>query len=222
MSIFSSNLAYRNKTKKQMFMSTNNQNILIKKIYQRHVEDGGQLTLDVFNLKIPHLMKSWHKLDSLDSYESLIWQDPDVELLKINEDFERMVWPEFSTGRDYKTIPFNYLAHASAEDMRNLDIPRTCTDINTNNQMYRFDNTIPLYQRQPARWYARDNYNGDSGLKYASYEQPDQGNRFGDMSLVAETLDKPYKKVDTLDTPYYGQELDDYSYRLTDTLWETK
>lgn len=197
--------------KKSQFLSEHNKICLIRTMYARHKNDGGTFTIATFQEQIPVLMRQWQIVPQLDTYESII-HDPESELEAINNDFVRTYWPMFSVGDNYKTVR----KLETPADYHNLD---TCSapDIVVTNSVYRYDNTIPLYQRLPDRHYDRD-LDG-SGLHGRALEQ--NVSSCGDMARLYEYTERPYKKVDDGDVEYYGQEVDDSSSELTAAIWRT-
>ena len=196
--------------KKAYFLSYKNQQYLIKRFYIKHLNDGGTLTLDTFEEQIPSLMRNWNVLNQIDTYESLLYKDPLVEMEAINNDFMRIYWPSFSVGDDYKTI-------TKLETPNDYHILSTTTnkDVTVQNDTYRFNNTFPLYQKIPDRHYDRDD-NG-SGLRGRTLEQNVYS--IGDMDELLANTNLPYRKIDDNDKPYFGKQTDDSSTSLTTTIW---
>lgn len=192
-----------NQSKKARFLDDVNIAYLTKRMYNRHVADGGRISYDVFRKQVPEFMNNWRELDKLDSYESLIHWDPEVELEKINEDFVEMYWDMYHIGADRQRVHDN--TNWGVDQWRNMDTtaarPQT-----VDASAYRYNNTFPKYQVPPPRHYDRGN---DGLLGYKSREGHSHG-RFGDMNLILEEVEKPVSEMDEMDIPYYGQQLDFY------------
>lgn len=197
--------------KSQVFLSDSNSQILIKKMYQKHKKDGGTFPVSTFTEQVPALQAAWKQTALLDSYESLLF-DPVSEMEAINSDFVSQYWPMFSVGDDFKSIK-HLRTPADYHCMDTSSVP----DVVTTDEIYRFNNAIPLYQRLPDRHYDRSGEG--SGLRGRSIEQT--VNATGDMQRLLDRVNQPYHKVDTNDVRYYGQTTDESNDSLTSTVWKT-
>ena len=195
----------RRSDKKSIFLGIGNTDRVIKRFFLAHNNDGGSMPIETFREQIPHLMRSWRGTAILNSYES-IGVDPVSEIEKANDDLFATYWNMFAVGDDYRRVP-KFLTPA---DYTTYDTtPRA--DVSVDKSVYRYNNTIPIYQQIPTRHYDRDA--DGSGLRGRSLQQ--ETVERGSMADVWDTVNQPYKRVDTLDEQYYGQAPDDTTTRLT-------
>jgi hypothetical protein len=204
-------------SKQQLFLRSENQTKIIKHIYSRYrSESGVGLTLDDISNIIKTKVQDWPQLSHLDSYESLRW-DPVVEIEKINQDFIKWIWPSiYPYEMDVARKPVDN-TNWGVEDYRNMDIARPNEGEETivDNSQYRYDNTFPLYQRQPERHYDHEG----SGLRGRALDTSDSRSKYYNTNDVLAIANKPYRQNDTNDWPYYGQPNDDSSTLLLNTMW---
>lgn len=185
-------------SKLNKFLSIENQNELIKKMYQFHIKDGGKMSVTMFKIQIPELMNHWKRLDSLDCYESLVYSELDDEINYINKLFMNDYKMMYETGAENTTLTPTHIM--MPEDYGKLDIARSnkdTLDISWDN--YRSNKINIDKTSRHIRNYDRSNegYTGRSietqiGQKY-------------DMSEFIDNVEKPYQDIDDLDVPYYGQ-----------------
>lgn len=200
--------------KKEIFLSKTNTDKLSKQIYQTSLADGGRMKYDEISALVKTLQTTWDRTERLNKYESIRY-DPVAEMDAINQDFITAHAVKFHSGYDWRTLKDN--TNWSVDDWRNMDTGAGKQQTIVTGANYRFNNTIPLYQRQADRHY--DVSDDGSGLRGVSL---DQGNReTGDMDLLAEYADRPYRKVDDLDFPYYGQTTDESQTSLVSSLWKS-
>lgn len=189
-------------SKRSQFLSTANQLTLLREIYSRHIRDGGSQTKQYFMDQLPWLMKKWPNLDKVDSYESLV-DDPVSELLQINKDFLREHECMYAAGGDFKTLTPTY--KMDVYDYRSLDIRgKGSDDVVVDSSNYRFNNTIPLYQKTGSSGIGRhlDIAGSREGITGRSVEQGVSGY---DMSAIHREMARPYRKIDDLTEDYFGQ-----------------
>jgi hypothetical protein len=208
-------------TKKSAFLKQDNQNKIIKFVYSRYKSESGVgLSLDDISTIIKTKVLEWPELDHLDSYESLRW-DPVVELEKINQNFINWIWPSiYPYEMDVARKPMDN-TNWGVEDYRNMDIMRPADESDAflvDNSQYRYDNTFPLYQRQPERHYDHEG----SGLRGRALDTSDSRSKYYNTDSVLEIANKPYRQNDTHDWPYYGQPSDDSSTLLINTMWKSR
>ena len=185
-------------TKKDLFLSNTNINYLSKKLYEKNLRSGNTLSYNgCYNIVVT-LVKTFPDLDKLDTYESLI-HNVYEEIDFLNQEFIKKYSKQVEANNDYKTITPTY--KFTVDDYRNLD-PEPQEDKIVNNSMYRYDNTIPLYQRtMNIRHYDRSN----DGLVGRSLMNESSSSGY-DMSKITEQVEKPYSKIDDNDKLYYGHE----------------
>lgn len=198
-------------SKTSKFLSDINIQTIIKLIYQKHVDDGGQKLISTFIEQIPHLMANWNKTPLLDSYESIAF-DEVSEIEAINLDFISTYWPLFSVGDDYKNIK----ALNTPEDYHNLDTTKT-PDLYTQTNIYRDKNAFPVWQR--SRYKYMDRTREGNGMQGHSIELVPTS--CGNMEDYLVRTNIPYAKIDNLDIPYYGQSTNEGVSALTSTMWKT-
>jgi hypothetical protein len=146
------------------FMNASNQRLLTKKIYILHRQNNGVLGYLHFKSIVPTRMKNWilnksisnssnnvdmivylNKLfigDSFDLYEfNTLGDQPDINVYRgvatighfIDDDKNLVI-----TQKDYKNL--------TADDIRNMDVwDVTTTEVNNN--AFRYNNAIPVWQR---------------------------------------------------------------------------
>ena len=183
------------------FLKLSNQEILIKRMYQRHVRDGGQRPISTFREQVPQFMLSWKKTHTFDTYESLIF-DPVSEMEAINNEFMDTFWPAFSVGDEYKTLP----RLDTPADYHNLDT-KAPEDVWVSSSMYRDNNAIPIWQGTKLQR-NQDRTHEGNGLTGRSLDQTTSS--CGDLDELLKYIDRPYRTVDYLDDePYYGQSRDE-------------
>jgi hypothetical protein len=205
------------KAKSFWFASNKNKIYLSKQINSRYVNEGGKdLSLkDIESLIVINQAK-WPHTQHLDSYESLVY-DPVTEQDKIYQDFSKWIWPTIVPDEmDAIKKPLDN-TNWGVEEWRNMDVPRENLDKNVDQETYRYDNNIPLYQIQPDRHYDRD-HNG-SGYTGRSLNNPTHG--IWNMDEAYAIANKPYDKNDTNDFPYYGQPSDTSNTLLITTAWNS-
>jgi hypothetical protein len=168
-------------------------------MYQMHVKDGGKMSINMFKIQIPDLMQNWRNLNKLDSYESLLYNNIDDELKFINKQFINDYKVMYSAGAEILALtPTDTMM---PEDYQKLDIRRSDDDFPIiSNSSYRNNNKIEADRTsRHIRNYDRDN----DGLSGRSMENSNSS-RY-DMNSIHESIDQPYRQLDYLDTPYYGQ-----------------
>jgi hypothetical protein len=188
------------------FLSADNTKYLISKLYQL---DRSQ-PISYYATSVPQWQKLWPRLNEFDSYQSLVW-DPITELEFINQEF--IAAYSMRETDDYKIK--NRLE--TPEDYWNFDNDTAKKSDIVHSSMYRFNNTIPLYQMTSSRPYDADPTG--SGLRGRSIKQFCLSH--GDMQSVMDAVDRPYRQIDDDDVPYYGQTVDDSSTTLINTRWKT-
>lgn len=199
------------------FSSIKNKTLLTKRLHERYKNEGGTaLSLSDFQILVPQNINKWPETKHLDAYESLVF-DPLTEMDKINQDFIKWVWPSIVPDEmDAIKKPLDN-TNWGPEEWRGMDIPREDLDKNTNNATYRYDNTIPLYQIQPARHYDYDaDGSGYTGRSISSFTHG-----IWDTNDVFDISNKPYDQNDTNDFIYYGQPEDTSSTILINTAWKS-
>ena len=203
------------KSKTIWFSSIKNKTLLAQQIYTRYKNEGGKdLSLEDIQTLIISGIGKWPNTQHLDAYESLRF-DPITEMDKINQEFIKWVWPTILPHEgDAIKIPVDN-TNWGPEEWRNMDIKREDLDKNIMNSEYRYDNTIPLYQRQPSRHYDYDD--AGSGYTGRSISGPTHG--IYDMDSVLEISNQPYEQNDTNDYSYYGQPKDTSTTLLVTTAW---
>ncbi len=183
-------------SKTQLFLSQSNIKNVIKTVYSRY---EGTYTISNITEQIPSLMQKFPQLQIFESYESLIY-DEDAEIQNLNNLFVKSLDAIF-VDKSITTLK----KLSSPEDYHNYDMVRPDLDIYTTPDVYRYNNTIPLYQRQPARHY--DFGLEGSGLHGRSIETLEKG--YDNTDEILQHANKPYKTIDTNDVPYYGQDYED-------------
>lgn len=196
-------------SKTKYFLSDKNVQQMIKRIYLYAVNNGSEVKIEKVKTEIPELMHSWSLTARLDSYESLLF-DPLAEMEQINDEFFSKIIMDFIPQVE-KLNKFETPA-----DYHNFDTS-PAPDITISTQVYRNNNKIPINKIQPIRQYDRDE--GGSGLKGRSIDTFIKG--YPGMDEYEARMNKPYKRMDRNDTPYWGQTIEDSSTVFTNTLWRT-
>ena len=185
-------------SKRTSFLNPQNIQLLTKRIFRIHIDGGGESDPDEIRALIADLVQNWVELDEFDRYESLI-HDPISELEHINNMFIQRHRFSFSKGAEKHTITPTYLMRP--EDYGKLDRDNdNNNDKVVSNGNYRYNNTIPLYQRSG---HNRQYDTSNDGLYYESKEGI--MNQRYDMDAIDQVVDEPYKQIDDGHVPYYGQ-----------------
>lgn len=188
--------------KKYNFLSKENKQRVLKKMYQYHLENGGRIGLDVVTAQVDLLMNKWNKLDSLDYVESIIHYDWMSELEWINDQFINEHKHIFI--KKYKDS-FKKTHELDLYGYRSLDVQKKESNIVDNSQ-YRYGNKIPIYQKLGhMRFYDRSN----DGLYQGRSIDNFQHSRYSDnMTELLNHVDKKYKDIDDHYKPYHGSSSD--------------
>jgi hypothetical protein len=205
------------KGKKQWFFSFSNRQQLTKAIWKRYQSDNGQeLKLEDIQALVFQKMREWEPAKHLNAYESLLF-DPMAEREKINRDFFDWLWPMVEPEHAQLVKKPVDNTNWGVEDYRNMDIQRDFKDVTVESGQYRYDNTLPLYQRQPAHHHDRD----PTGAGYTGRSLEAMNNGWSDMDNVLSIADRPYQKADHLDFEYYGQPAETGNTIQVGTAWKT-
>lgn len=195
-----------------MFLDISNVKNVVKRIYNKHRQDGGEMTIGDFQNKIPKMMHSWNKLLYYQSYESLVNSIYD-ELEQMNRDFINDTYPQFHHNNDYKTI----VRLRSPEDYHNLSTT-TREDVLVKPREFQKGLVFNPSKIPPPRW-----YDGNEGILHASYASRDAQvrDRGYDIDETLAFTNKPYHTVDEYEDDYYGQLPMDSQVELISTTWKT-
>ncbi len=197
--------------KKQAFLSTDNTKTLIKTLYQIHASDGGTLPLPTIQEQVPMLQQNWRELVLLDSYES-ITLDPVEELESINSRFVNTYRNMFEVADGHRIARRKL---DSVDDYRTMDTTQAADVPLFNSEFRPRGTTVPAHQRIAPRMYA------ESSGRDRTRETIDTRSRGGNMDRLLREIDRPYKKIDDLDTVYYGQRPDESNTLLMSTRWRS-
>lgn len=175
------------KNKKSLFLTNDNAFKVAKRVYAHQIKNGGNKKFeDIFKI-IPHSMASWHKVDKLDSYESLVFNNLEDEIQQINEEFIE----EYVGSSHNSTIILN-TSKFTANDYGLLDSDQQKPLSFGRQKDIAFDRIS-----RHNRLYAESDFETKSTESISSLRY--------DMDAVLEEANKPNNSIDYLDTPYYGQ-----------------
>lgn len=186
-------------SKKSRFLECKNiQRVTSKLAYINH-SHGGKVGYDVLVLQIPKLMKAWKFIDDFEKIETLMHDDFESELEWFNDKFVKEHKKLYE--KEAHVEPFKRTHELDVYGYRSLDYHQQETKM-VDNSMYRYNNTIPLYQKVGhMRHYDRDN----DGLYQGRSIDTFQATRYGDnMTKLLTHINKPYTKMDDHHMDYSG------------------
>jgi hypothetical protein len=157
----------------KLFLAKNNTVFLARDLYQISQQNGGRAKFDKFMALVPRLQKEYCRYTNLSQHamaenEATGQADWELTLQAINNEFLQRCYTMLKynayvpTREKIMTGPYDNrvkkkLSELTAQDMPTLDVWRL-QDINRSNKNFRYNNTIPIWQRSMnVRHYDRAN-----------------------------------------------------------------
>jgi hypothetical protein len=183
--------------KRKRFLKESNRNKILTTLYEIHVNSGGTRDIEKISKELIVPMKEWKQLEEMERYESLV-HDPIVEIEMMNKMFVKDFRFLYELDGNKNTITRTH--ELRPEDYGQLDLHNgDSKDVDVSASMYRFNNTIPIYQ---ASGHNRQYDLSNDGLKYKSTIALE--NEKYDMQTLYDTVDTEYSTIDQHTPMYYG------------------